>query len=190
MKAQNTASDKNIHKAKISFEVLNDDGTFPNNKNLPLIIYKKAFILPAEDAASVTEKILHENSWENTWRNGVYGFHHYHSTAHEVLVVYNGYAEILLGGDTGYKTKIKKGDVLIIPAGVAHKNIHSSNDFYVVGGYPVGQDWDMNYGKPSERPAADRNIARVPLPDMDPIYGLNGPILELWNKKNNKLNSE
>jgi uncharacterized protein YjlB len=180
MKAQNTASDKNIQKVKISFEVLNDDGTFPNNKNLPLIIYKEALILPAEDAASVIEKILHENSWENTWRNGVYGFHHYHSTAHEVLVVYSGQAEILLGGENGLHVEIKKGDVLIIPAGVAHKNILSDSDFKVIGGYPKGQDWDMNYGKKGERLQADSNIARVPLPVSDPIYGKNGPIFDYW----------
>ena len=180
MEAQNSTIDKNIRKAKMSFEILNDDGTFPNNRNLPLIIYKEALILPAKDAASVTEKILHKNSWENTWRNGVYGFHHYHSTAHEVLVVCSGQAEILLGGENGLHVEIKKGDVLIIPAGVAHKNILSDNDFKVIGGYPKGQDWDMNYGKPGERPGTDKNISHVPLPVADPIYGINGPMMEHW----------
>jgi uncharacterized protein YjlB len=47
---------------------------------------------------------------------------------------------------------------------VAHKNIESSDDFGVVGAYPEGQDWYMNYGKPGERPKADKNIARLPLP--------------------------
>jgi uncharacterized protein YjlB len=71
-------------------------------------------------------------------------------------------------------------DVIIIPAGVAHKNLSTSADFGVVGAYPEGQDWDMNYGKPGERPKADLNIERVALPKLDPIYGASGPLLEKW----------
>jgi uncharacterized protein YjlB len=70
--------------------------------------------------------------------------------------------------------------VVIIPAGVGHKNMGSSSDFRVVGAYPPGQTWDMNYGKPNERPQADKNISRVPLPPADPIYGDNGPLVEFW----------
>jgi len=38
----------------------------------------------------------------------------------------------------------------------------------------------MCYGKPGERPQADENIARVPLPRTDPIYGIEGPVLDFW----------
>jgi hypothetical protein len=64
--------------------------------------------------------------------------------------------------------------------GVAHKNINSSHDFRVVGAYPAGQSWDMNYGKEGERPAADRNISAVPDPGDDQVYGSKSPLLELW----------
>jgi len=50
------------------------------------------------------------------------------------------------------------------PAGVAHKNLGQSSTFAVVGAYPDGQHWDMNTGKPGERPRADQRIARVMLP--------------------------
>ena len=72
------------------------------------------------------------------------------------------------------------GDVIIIPAGVAHKNLGSSGDFRCVGAYPPGQDWDMNYGKAGERPAADENIANVPLPVADPVFGFEGPLMKNW----------
>ena len=72
------------------------------------------------------------------------------------------------------------GDVIIIPAGVAHKNFGATGDFGVVGAYPEGQDWDMNYGRPGERPAVDSNIRRVALPKADPLYGIAGPLLEQW----------
>jgi mannose-6-phosphate isomerase-like protein (cupin superfamily) len=72
------------------------------------------------------------------------------------------------------------GDVVIIPAGVAHKNLGASRDFGVVGAYPAGQDYDMNYGKHGERPRVDENIARVPLPESDPVFGSDGPLLNYW----------
>ena len=72
------------------------------------------------------------------------------------------------------------GDVIIIPAGVAHKNIDQSPDFKVVGAYPKGQTWDMNYGKSDERPLADERIKKVPLPMHDPVFGKTGPLMRLW----------
>jgi uncharacterized protein YjlB len=40
-----------------------------------------------------------------------------------------------------------KGDVLLIPAGVAHKNVGASIDFKCVGAYPGGKEFDINLGK-------------------------------------------
>ena len=39
---------------------------------------------------------------------------------------------------------------------------------------------DMCYGKKGERPRADENIARVPLPATDPLCGEQGPRREEW----------
>jgi uncharacterized protein YjlB len=88
---------------------------------------------------------------------------------------------VQLGGDNGVLISIGAGDVIIIPAGVAHKNMGSSDDFGVVGAYPAGQNWDMNYGKGHERPQADKNIARVPLPEKDPVFGAGGPLGQHWS---------
>ncbi len=85
------------------------------------------------------------------------------------------------GGATGVLVTVKAGDVIIIPAGVAHRNVGSSHDFGVVGAYPAGQNWDMNYGKANERPEVDKNIARVPLPHKDPIFGAGGPLIQHWS---------
>jgi uncharacterized protein YjlB len=38
----------------------------------------------------------------------------------------------------------------------------------------------MMYGKPGERPKADEAIRNVPLPAADPVYGKNGPLMQLW----------
>ena len=176
-----------MQKADRSGQVLNqrlkDDGTFPNNESLPLLLYRNALALPLEDPAAVIEDLFASNGWGGAWRNGIYSFHHYHSLAHEVLGIYGGSAEVQLGGENGITLTVCRGDVVIIPAGVAHKNLGADSDFRVVGAYPAGQSPDMCYGKPGERPRADSRIAAVPLPRMDPVYGAEGPLKVQWQIK-------
>jgi uncharacterized protein YjlB len=86
----------------------------------------------------------------------------------------------LLGGEQGVTLFVEEGDVLIIPAGVAHMNLGEEKDVICVGGYPDGKDYDMNYGKKSERPATDENIASVTLPLTDPVFGKKDGLLKLW----------
>jgi len=152
-----------------------DDGIFPNNP-LPLLCYRQAIIADARDPASIFEKRFAENDWTNSWRDGVYSFPHYHSTSHEVLGVYSGAATLRLGGARGKNVKVHAGDAIVIPAGVAHQNIGATDDFGVVGAYPGGRQWDLLRGLSGERPRADRNIAVLPMPDNDPIYGSKGPL--------------
>ncbi len=173
-------AEKLPEETQIITRLLQDDGTFPNNEKLPLIVYKNAIDLSGGEGASKVENTFQVNGWGGSWRNGIYSYHHYHSTAHEVLGVYEGNARVQLGGPEGEVFEVEKGDVILIPAGVAHKNLESSSDFRVVGAYPEGQSWDMNYGKEGERPAADRNIEKVPLPDKDPVYGSVGPVHDHW----------
>ena len=175
-----------VHAVDEFHTILQDDGVFPNNALLPLLAYRGAVDLPARDAAAGFETLFTANLWPSAWRNGVYGFHHYHSTAHEVLGVYSGSATVQLGGDKGITLTIARGDVLVIPAGVAHRNLGSSDDFRVVGGYPTGQHWDTCYGKPHERPGADHRIRAVYLPQCDPVYGTSGPLVERWKGNKNE----
>ena len=160
--------------------LLQDDGTFPNHSKLPLLVYQGILVLPQSNPAAVVEKLFERNGWCVCWRNGIYGFHHYHSTAHEVLGVYGGSAQVQMGGHQGAALTVACGDVIIIPAGVAHKNLGSDSDFRVVGAYPRGQGPDMCYGKTGERPRADENISQVMLPKMDPVYGVDGPLAKHW----------
>jgi uncharacterized protein YjlB len=173
----NPAGTASVEPEQASFE---DDGAIPNSR-LPLLLYRRVLTPDTEDLAAVFEARLASNDWTRSWRNGVYSFHHYHSTSHEVLAVHRGAATLQLGGaQHGGRFAVKAGDVLVIPAGVGHKNLSSSADFRVVGAYPGGRQWDLLRGLPGERPSADRNIAGVPLPERDPLYGAEGPLLRLW----------
>lgn len=165
--------------ARVITRTFKDAGTIPNSR-LPLLIYQGALVLPKDDPAASIEALLHANQWGNDWRNGIFSYHHYHSTAHETLFVYSGSAKVQLGGEAGPIETISAGDVIIIPAGVGHKNLGASSDFHVVGAYPPSQNVDMNYGKSGERPRVDENIARLALPTTDPVFGKSGPLLDHW----------
>lgn len=155
-----------------------DDGVIPNNR-LPLLIYTDA-IPVTECSPEAVEALFDRNGWPPRWRASVFTYHHYHSTAHEVLGVASGSAQLMMGGPEGTELQVRAGQVIVIPAGVGHKRLSSSGDFLVVGGYPPGQDWDLLTGEPGERPQADRNISSVPLPETDPVQGSGGALLELW----------
>lgn len=164
--------------ANVSAEQFADDGTFPNSR-LPLLIYKAA-IAPEEASPEAMELLFGTHHWPPQWRSSVYTFHHYHSTAHEVLGIARGSARLMLGGPKGRQFGVAAGDVIVIPAGVVHRRLSSSDDFLVVGAYPPGQNWDLLEGKPGERPRADENIKAVPMPETDPVSGAEGPLLERW----------
>jgi uncharacterized protein YjlB len=156
-----------------------DDGIFPNS-SLPLLVYRQVFSADDKELASIFEKRFAANNWINSWRNGVYSFPHYHSSSHELLGVFGGGAKLQLGGKHGKTLEVHCGDAIVIPAGVAHQNLGASADFGVIGAYPDGREWDLLRGLPGERPKADRNIAGLPLPDNDPLYGPGGPLKRIW----------
>ena len=167
-----------IQQLNIIRHTLSDDGRFPNNIRLPLMVLQKAIY--TTDGKTVKE-IFETNGWINSWEDGIFDFDHYHSTTHEVLGVIRGTARIQFGGPNGVALSVDPGDVVIVPAGVAHKFVEGDDDFRVVGAYPEGQPYDLMYGNEGERPKADDNIRSVPLPETDPVYGMDGPLIKNWN---------
>ncbi|NKB69894.1 MAG: hypothetical protein GKR89_22710 [Candidatus Latescibacteria bacterium] len=159
-----------------------DDGSIPNNPTLPMLVYPAALNPATADLASAFEDLFAANQWTGgCWRNGIYSFPHYHSTAHEVLGIAAGQAQVRFGGQTGQVLTVKAGDVALLPAGCGHQNLDASPDLLVVGAYPPGPDWDLCRGESGERPHVLDNIAQVPLPATDPVGGTQGPVLEHWH---------
>ncbi len=153
-----------------------DDGTIPNSR-LPLLVYRGA--VPA-DAAGI-ERVFAANHWPPAWRDGVHPFHHFHSTAHEALGVARGTASVLFGGPGGTVLTVQAGDVVVVPAGVAHCNQGQSDDLLIVGAYPDnGPGPDLRRGKAAEHDAAERAVDAVPLPSADPVQGVAGSLGRLW----------
>jgi uncharacterized protein YjlB len=153
-----------------------DDGSFPNSR-LPVLVYHD---VEAAHDASTCEALFARHGWLGAWRDGIFAFHHFHSTAHEVLGIVAGQAAVVLGGPRGRRVEVRPGDVLVLPAGTGHCNAGSSADLLVVGAYPDGMKWDIRRGDPAEHEDVLANIRAVPLPHADPVHGPDGPLDEMW----------
>jgi len=158
-----------------------DDGSVPNNPALPFVVYRGAVDLSgAPDPEGVMEDVISGNGWGEMWRNGIYEYVHYHSMIHEALGIARGRARVRFGGNKGEELEIGSGDVAILPAGTGHQRLWASPDLVVIGAYPKGGRFDLCRGSKAEREKALRSIPKVPMPDSDPVYGKNGPLLTLW----------
>jgi uncharacterized protein YjlB len=155
---------------------LAEDPRVPNNPRMPLIVYRGAFDGSGGRAAeAVIQAHFAANDWSNGWVNGIYDFHHYHATAHEVLGIARGEADVQFGGPSGPVVRVAAGDAVLIPAGVGHCRKRASADLSVVGAYPGGGDYDLKRADRDDPKAAAPLIARVALPSMDPVLGAEGP---------------
>ncbi len=165
----------------IQAEYLNfgDGGSIPNNPDLPVMLVRGA--LPQCSAGEICQH-FETCGWTGTWTFVVFDYHHYHHDAHEALCVASGWADIVLGGPkVGQPFRLNPGDLVVLPAGTGHCQVDSSSDFSICGCYPPGQ---TNYtivraqDGALARHAAD--IAEVPLPVTDPVFGIEGPLLTGW----------
>ncbi len=157
---------------------LGENGWMPNNPALPVLLYR-GVLATTGDAASSCETLFQQNGWPPQWRNGVYTFHHYHSTAHEVLGFTRGQAQLMLGGEAGRTFDVHAGDVLVLPTGTGHCELSCSSDFQVIGAYPPGQHWDICRLAPDA--ATRKRMTAIPFPASDPVLRAGGPLVTLWH---------
>ncbi len=160
--------------------LLKPNGWVPNNLTLPVLLYRAAFPSATKDLAGTMEAAFTRNGWPPQWRNGVYDFHHYHSTAHEVLGFAAGHAEIMIGGEGSRVVTVRAGDVALLPVSTGHCRIGASPDFLVIGAYPPGEHWDICREAPDA--SAIARMVRVKFPASDPVHGGAGPLSRLWTK--------
>lgn len=112
----------------------------------------------------------------------MYSTSHFHSTSHEVLCIASGAAKCCFGGEASpgrVEPVLRKGDVVVVPAGVSHRLLEEvEKPFVMVGCYPPGCGWDMCYGRPGEEHRVE-GIKDLGWFDKDPVYGDAGPALEV-----------
>lgn len=147
---------------------LKSNRPYPNN-GMPVLIYRH--VVSGENLTAEIESLFQGNGWQGTWRNGIFDYHHFHATAHEVLGCARGSVDVLLGGPDGEVVSLKAGDIVLLPAGISHKNVGHSADYLIIGAYPPGQSADMEYGDEDRYDDVLASIARVPPPERDPVTG-------------------
>lgn len=159
------------------------DDEAPNNPALPVLLYRD--VLPAgehRDAAVWFEGLFSRHGWADGWRNSIHPFLHFHTRTHEVLGIAAGRATVQLGGAAGRVVEVVAGDVVVLPAGTGHRRLSADTALLVVGAYPRNGRFDQKRPGEIESEAARRAVAAVPLPEMDPVAGADGPLVRLWGR--------
>lgn len=146
------------------------DKPFPGN-DIELRLYRAVFSKTQIGIRKKFSDLFSHNGWSVPWVNGVYGFHHFHAEAHEVLGCAAGWVLVQMGGSNGPKIRLEAGDAVLIPVGVAHKAIDHSTDYSILGSYPQGQEPDLRRGDPHEWNEVLDKMAQVKLWEKDPVTG-------------------
>ncbi|SAL39522.1 cupin domain-containing protein [Caballeronia telluris] len=158
--------------------MLDRNGWVPNNRRLPVLLYRGVIDGAQPGGAERFEALFARHGWPPQWRDSVFDYHHYHSTAHEALGIATGRAQLIIGGPGGRVIGVQAGDALVLPAGTGHCLLASEGRFQVVGAYPPGQQWDIR------RDALDedelRRMEALPFPKSDPVGGAQGEVARLW----------
>lgn len=170
-----------VQNLRVSAHQIASHGLVPNTslQRRPLLIYQSVF--PASATASSIESHLRSVGVVTPqWRYTMYSTSHFHSTTHEVLAIASGRAKLCFGGEDNeerVEPTVSKGDVIIVPAGVAHRLLQDMDGgFEMVGSYPNGEQWDMCYGKKGEE-AKISKIKTLGWFERDPVYGEKGPAI-------------
>ena len=143
----------------------------PSHPRFAVLLYRGVDVSDVQGLFAV-------HGWRGSWVNGVFDFHHFHSTSHEVLAVIAGRAVLELGGPQGEAFEVAAGDVVVLPAGTGHRRASASGDFRVVGAYPAGQeDYDLL------RQADDAARARIDALDAPPDDPVGGDGVARWRRQ-------
>lgn len=165
---------------------LSENSPFPNNP-LPVLYYENVLDDELSDSFNANDVIafFENNGYENAWVGGILDRHHFHSNAHEALACTKGKVTIQLGGPNADMYTLRKGDVILLPAGTAHKKLKGSEGFEIVGAYPEGsEDYDMQYGEGNHYDELKEKIANVDIPLTDPVTNSPRHIKDFWQTDN------
>jgi uncharacterized protein YjlB len=158
-----------------------DDGVIPNNPDLPVLMMRGVLDLAGSpDPEKLTAAVFQRNGWGNAWRNGISHYVHYHSMIHEVMGIARGRANVRFGGAEGREIELNAGDVVVVPAGIGHQCLWADPNLMVIGAYPPTGEYNLCRSSKADHAKALKTIPQVPLPETDPVFGANGPLMRLW----------
>ena len=162
-----------------------DDGIFPNSP-LPLLFYRDAIRAGAKDPASIFEQSFAGMIGPTRGETVFIPFPIITARRMKCWVFILALPLSRLGGEHGKNVEVHAGDVIVIPAGVAHQNVGASNDFGVVGVYAGGRQWGFASGCPGRAPQSRSQYCGFGNAGERSIYGVAGPLREIWKSADGK----
>ncbi|KAK0379515.1 hypothetical protein CMEL01_16516 [Colletotrichum melonis] len=168
----------------------------PNN-DLPVLIYRDVLQPLNEESAS---ERLQRHGWEKKGTWGTISLKHFHPNTHECYGVFQGSSELVFGEGvsddvgSGVRCIVRAGDVVVVPAGVGHASVSKAEgaadpvegepEYRYVGVYPKGSPhykYEIGKKKLEEKSGLLEEVSAVPVPPNDPLYGIDGPLVRIWN---------
>ncbi|SER72343.1 Uncharacterized protein YjlB [Propionibacterium cyclohexanicum] len=156
--------------------VIADSPTNPGN-SVPVLHYRQA-VQSTGDLTVEFDQLFTRHRWLGAWTAQLYDVDHVHPDAFEVLGIVRGEGVVVCGGVPGTGIDVAPGDVLVIPAGVTHRS--GAGPLTVVGAYFEDARPSTVKVAGSDTVMMAEQAANVPAPDMDPIFGDNGPLERIY----------
>ncbi|KAF2123429.1 hypothetical protein P153DRAFT_391522 [Dothidotthia symphoricarpi CBS 119687] len=156
------------------------------NSILPALIYRN--VLPASINSELAKQFCENNDWEKRGEWGEIKIPHFHPNTHECYAIIRGTSRLALGrakqdaGTDGVEVDVSAGDVVVVPAGVSHRSLSSNDGYRYIGVYPkAAPRWRNNHCEGDESmEELSVEINNVAIPDSDPVFGLHGPLCQIW----------
>ncbi|GAB7343370.1 hypothetical protein MBLNU457_1410t1 [Dothideomycetes sp. NU457] len=158
------------------------------NSFLPVLIYRHVLPEPLSEATAI--EYLEKNQWSHGGTFKHFPQHHFHTVTHECYAIFKGSTRYLFGKGP-LDEDVKGIEVDLYAAASSSYSLTHPHPYPLPhqAVYPltVAKDsphWDNNFCKASETETAQKAIDAhaVPIPDYDPVYGLDGPLVQLWRK--------
>jgi len=157
------------------------------DSHLPVLVYRSC--LPSNPTTLGVTSFLEPNRWINS------GAVNLPTTPHQCLAVLKGYNRLLLGkgpfqqetyggvtaGTGSLAVDLYERDVLVLPAGVLQHSVLSHGSYEHIVFYPK-EDKNPGFHEATAEEDQTAHVKQVLLPDRDPIFGVNGPLVEIWRE--------
>lgn len=151
------------------------------NSHLPVLIYRGVFHMGDDCCEKWLIGQFNTNRWVYDPAHTVFEYNHYYANTHLVLGVCLGEGQLQIGGRLGITAHVEKGDVVVIPAGVALRLAATGNNFKLVAAYSFEGTPEIKKEDAAGRAATATTIASTQLPLLDPILGPEEGLLTIWN---------
>lgn len=195
-------------------QLLTITSTTPNSV-FPVLVYRNVLTkamtdpaIPERQRQQEVNNFFKAHGWtvDNTWPSVTHN--HYHPNVHETYAVIAGSSTLILGLDVNItpdklsdeeldkldnylRIKVNTGDVITLPAGVAHCSRHFDKDYRYAAAYPSGSLKYMSISSAVTKRSEEYDnrddielTIKADFPTGDPVFGTRpDTLVDVWKKQ-------